>query len=91
MKQAFFIDYKTGGNDAETSESLHEKHLLQAQCYALALLEQGFTTVEANFIRVERTDPESPDQPQVVPYSFSTHDREALKAAILSAYHAHEG
>lgn len=90
-KQAFFIDYKTGGNDQETSEALHEKHLLQAQCYALALLEQGFASVEANFIRVERNDPADASQPHVVAYSFTAHDRDVLKAAILSAYHAHEG
>lgn len=90
-KQAFFIDYKTGGNDQETSEALHEKHLLQAQCYALALLEQGFASVEANFIRVERNDPADASQPHVVAYSFTAHDRDVLKAAILSAYHTHEG
>lgn len=90
-KQAFFIDYKTGGNDQETREALHEKHLLQAQCYALALLEQGFAAVEANFIRVERADPTNAGQPHVVAYSFTAHDRDALKAAILSAHHAHEG
>lgn len=90
-KQAFFIDYKTGGTSQETESALYKKHLLQAQCYALALLEQGFTAVEANFIRVEQTDPADTNQPHVVAYSFTTHDREALRLAILSAYHAHEG
>ena len=85
---AFFIDYKTGGSDEETPEQLHEKHLLQAQCYALALMRQGFKTVEAHFIRVERTSKSDPTQPQVVPYCFTAEDRAALEAAVLSAYEA---
>ena len=85
---AFFIDYKTGGSDEETPEQLHEKHLLQAQCYALALMRQGFETVEAHFIRVERTSKSDPTQPQVVPYCFMAEERAALEAAVLSAYEA---
>ena len=89
--QALFIDYKTGGSDAESEEGLHDKHLLQAQCYALALIRQGFDSVEANFIRVERTRLDDPSQPQVVTYSFTASDAPALEAAVLSAYRAHEG
>lgn len=85
---AFFIDYKTGGSDEETPEQLHEKHLLQAQCYALALMRQGFETVEAHFIRVERASKSDPAQPQVVPYCFTAEERAALEAAVLSAYEA---
>ncbi|MEG0504681.1 MAG: UvrD-helicase domain-containing protein, partial [Raoultibacter sp.] len=43
---AFIVDYKTGGSSAETEDQLHEKHLLQAQCYAYATLGQGFESVE---------------------------------------------
>lgn len=90
-QSAFFIDYKTGGSESETEAQLHKKHLLQAQCYALALMKQGFETVEANFIRVERVHADDANQPQVVVYSFSAADCDALEAAVLSAYDAHEG
>ena len=85
---AFFIDYKTGGSDEETPEQLHEKHLLQAQCYALALMRQGFETVEAHFIRVERASKSDPAQPQVVPYRFTIEECATLEEAVLSAYEA---
>ena len=85
---AFFIDYKTGGSDEESPEQLHEKHLLQAQCYALALMRQGFETVEAHFIRVERESKSDPAQPQVVPYRFTVEERATLEEAVLSAYEA---
>ena len=88
---AFFIDYKTGGSDEETSEQLHEKHRLQAQCYALALIRQGFKTVEAHFIRVERTSKSDPAQPQEVTYRFTAEDRATLEKAVLSAYEARKG
>ena len=73
---------------ASVTACVHEKHLLQAQCYALALIRQGFETVEAHFIRVERTSKSDPAQPQVVPYCFTAEERAALEAAVLSAYEA---
>lgn len=50
---ALIVDYKTGGFAFETEEQVRAKHLLQAQCYAYALLAEGFTHVEAVFVRVE--------------------------------------
>lgn len=85
-KHALFIDYKTGGSDQESEAHLYEKHLLQAQCYALALMRQGFDEVEAYFIRVERASSAEPTQPQVVPYTFAQSDRDALEEAIMAAY-----
>lgn len=85
---AFFIDYKTGGSDEELPEQLHEKHLLQARCYALVLMRQGFKTVEAHFVRVERMSKDDPAQPQVVPYRFTVEDLATLEEAVLSAYEA---
>ncbi|MDO5385594.1 MAG: PD-(D/E)XK nuclease family protein, partial [Rikenellaceae bacterium] len=82
---AFFVDYKTGGFAFETEGFLHAKHLLQAQCYAYALLCEGFSSVEARFVRVEQPDPACPDQPQVVTYAFDANDADALAAAIVSA------
>lgn len=91
VKRALFIDYKTGGSDQESDEELHEKHLLQAQCYALALMRQGFDEVEAHFIRVERACPSDPAQPQVVPYTFTKSDRGVLEEAVMAAYRATKG
>ncbi len=81
-----FIDHKTGGSSDETYEEIREKHLLQAQCYALALLESGFRSVEAHFIRVEQHDRENPNEPQMMKYSFRIDDMDALHDAIASAY-----
>ncbi len=81
-----FIDYKTGGSSDETYEEIREKHLLQAQCYALALLESGFRSVEAHFIRVEQHDRENPNEPQMMKYSFRRDDMDVLHDAVVSAY-----
>jgi RecB family exonuclease len=88
--KALFIDYKTGGNSQESDQELHNKHLLQAQCYSLALLNQGFSEVEANFIRVEQASAEDPAQPQIVRYQFCEQNRKELEAAILAAYKKRE-
>ena len=91
VKRALFIDYKTGGSDQESDEQLYGKHLLQAQCYSLALIAAGFEEVEAYFIRVERVCPCDPVQPQVVPYTFAKSDRDALEEAVMAAYRAMRG
>ncbi len=83
--RAFFIDYKTGGSDDETPEQLHRKHLQQAQCYAYALMREGFSAVEARFVRVERPCAADPAQPSVVKYSFDAGDLPELEAAIVAA------
>ncbi|MEY8562904.1 UvrD-helicase domain-containing protein [Eggerthellaceae bacterium 3-80] len=77
---AFVIDYKTGGSQAETDEQLHQKHLLQASCYAYALLCGGFTSVVLNFVRVEQLNPSG--VMQVVSYAFDVHDKERLAQQI---------
>ncbi len=91
---ALAIDYKTGGSDAETPAQLNGKHLLQAQCYAYALLSQGFDEVELRFVRVERPERPrgagtasavGPGEPQVVSYRFAQSDLEALRDAIVRA------
>ena len=83
---AYLVDYKTGGTAYESSESIHNKHLLQAQCYALALLMRGFASVEAVFVRVEWEDPCAPSEPQTQRYYFTQDDRAALERTILSVY-----
>ena len=94
---ALAIDYKTGGSASETPAQLHGKHLLQAQCYAYALLSQGFYEVELRFVRVERPEPPheegtaaaaGPGEPQAVSYRFDRPDLEDLRAAVAQARRA---
>lgn len=79
---ALVVDYKTGGSPLESPADVEAKHLLQAQCYALALLDQGAPVVELSFVRVELPDAADPDEPQVQRYRFVAEDRAALEAAI---------
>ncbi len=78
VRKAFIVDYKTGGSSSETPEQLHEKHHLQASCYALAALSAGYREVELHFVRVEQPDALDPAQPQVISYRFSASDHEDL-------------
>ncbi|MBO4365629.1 MAG: UvrD-helicase domain-containing protein [Eggerthellaceae bacterium] len=87
-EHAFIVDYKTGGNEAETPEQLQAKHLLQAQCYAYATLTSGFQSVELHFVRVERPRSGADDEPQVVSYGFNVEDLPVLEAAIAAAKRA---
>lgn len=82
-EQALVVDYKTGGSDDETEVELREKHLLQAQCYAYALLVQGYRSVELRFVRVERED--ASGEPQTMLYCFTHADTENLASAISAA------
>ncbi len=84
---ALLIDYKTGGSDDETEEALQKKHQLQAQCYALALLRQGFTEVDAHFVRVERERRDGSGEPAEVVYSFTADDEPALARTIGERYY----
>lgn len=76
------IDYKTGGSSAESPEQLYEKHLLQAQCYAFAVLHSGFSEVELAFARVEQDDPLGADALGSQRYRFTHADLEGLRAII---------
>lgn len=84
---AMFIDYKTGGSPEESDDVLRKKHLQQAQCYACALMKQGYEKVRAYFVRVEQVDPRNPTQPQIVSYYFEQSDLPDIEQAILA--HAH--
>ena len=86
--EALVVDYKTGGRPDEDPAHLHEKHLLQATCYAYVVLCQGYEAVEAVFVRVEQQDPDDPAEPQCVRYRFAAAERVSLEKAILAAYHA---
>lgn len=83
---AFLVDYKTGGSAAESEEHLRQKHLLQAQCYALALMDRGCPAVEASFVRVEQENPLCTGQPQAVTYRFTSEQLASLRQTVLQAY-----
>ena len=83
---AFAVDYKTGGSASETPERLQEKHLLQATCYAYAVLAQGYAAAELAFVRVQQRDREHPDQPQTVRYRFEHGQLQELAERIRDAY-----
>lgn len=80
VRRALVIDYKTGGSAAETPEQLYRKHLLQAQCYAFAVLSAGYRCVSLRFVRVEQLD--STGQPQTVSYELDASDLPALSSLI---------
>ena len=86
---ALVVDYKTGGSPAETAEQLHEKHLLQATCYAYAVLLEGYAQVECMFVRVEQDRADAPGQPQTVSYRFDAADADEMGRALARAYHGH--
>ncbi|MDR0514681.1 MAG: UvrD-helicase domain-containing protein [Coriobacteriaceae bacterium] len=64
QEDALIIDFKTGGSAHEAIDALVEKHRLQASCYALVALEQGYKHVEAVFVRVEH--PQGPSVPHAL-------------------------
>ena len=84
-RDAFIVDYKTGGRPDEDGDELSRKHRLQALCYAEALLSRGAERVELAFVRVEQVGEDG--QPQTVPYSFGARDRDAVHARIDEALH----
>ena len=83
--RAVVVDYKTGGRADELLDDLRRKHVLQAACYAYAIMRQGVQEVEAIFVRVERPRA-SDDQPQCVQYRFSAADLPLLETAIAGVY-----
>ena len=85
-QHACVVDYKTGGRDDETEEELYQKHVLQAVCYAYAIMRQGVTDVTATFVRVERARADASDQPQCVRYHFGSDDLPRLEQAIMDVY-----
>ena len=85
-RTALVVDYKTGGSPGETPTQLHEKHRLQALCYAYALLMQGYESTEFAFVRVEQPDDTKEGQPQQVNYTFTAADLPAIEGEILARY-----
>ncbi len=83
-RAAFIVDYKTGGSPVETDEQLRNKHRLQGQCYAFAVLSAGFEAVDIAFVRVERDDPAGVDALQQVAYAYTAADLPDLSHVIAS-------
>ena len=83
---AYIVDYKTGGLPKEHADDLVEKHRLQAECYAYAALEHGFSRVRATFVRVEA--PAEDGSPQTVHYLYERSDMPQLLQSIQSAWAA---
>ena len=83
---AVVVDYKTGGHAGEAPDELRRKHVLQAACYAYAIMLQGVCEVEAVFVRVERSREDDPAQPQCVRYRFEASDVPLLAEAIGGVY-----
>lgn len=82
----WLVDFKTGGRAHETEQALTKKHLLQAQCYACALLRQGFSDVECLFVRVEHEDCVAVSEPQGIRYHFTQDDLSFLEMTISQSY-----
>lgn len=85
-RKAYLIDYKTGCSPLEVPQEIYHKHLLQARCYAFALLKQGFTSIKACFVRVEQEDPMHPRQPQIQEYEFESSQLSYLESMIYQRY-----
>lgn len=83
-RTAFIVDYKTGGSPAETDEQLRDKHRLQGQCYAFAVLSAGFEAVDIAFVRVEQDDPAGIDALQQVAYAYAAADLPDLARVIAA-------
>lgn len=85
--KALIVDYKTGGSASEAIEDLQAKHQLQGQCYACAVLNAGFGSVEVAFVRVEQDDPQHADSLQQVTYAYDAADLPDLleEIALLRA------
>ena len=83
--RAVVVDYKTGGRADETDEVLSRKHVLQASCYAYAIMCQGVREVEAVFVRVE-CPRAGGSQPQCVRYRFHSDDLPAIERVIANVY-----
>ena len=83
---ATVVDYKTGGHDDESEDDLKRKHVLQAACYAYAVMLQGAESVDAVFVRVEQPRADDASQPQCVRYRFQKADIPVLGKAIAEVY-----
>ncbi|MHB1019536.1 MAG: UvrD-helicase domain-containing protein [Coriobacteriia bacterium] len=76
---ALIVDYKTGAGVLDIEEA-RERYRLQAECYALAALHAGASSVDAVFAEVERG--------REIVFSYTTDDRAALIKRVATPIHA---
>ncbi len=76
------VDYKTGGSPDETPGELHEKHGLQARCYALAAMRGGATVVDLAFVRTEVVDGKG--LVQEVRFSYTVEQRADIESELVA-------
>lgn len=82
--EAHVVDYKTG-RSLKTDADRRAAYEIQAECYAYALLLQGFRNVELDFVFVDQPDPEIPAVPQVTHFPApgqAPYTPEALRARL---------
>ena len=73
-KDALVVDYKTGDKGLSATQ-IYEHHQMQANFYAYALMQHGFTKVECAFVCVEV---EEAGQPHVARYTFDVNHQPRL-------------
>lgn len=85
--RALVIDYKTGASGAEcTDDQLRDRYELQADCYSLAVLEQGAREVEIVFVMPEVTGTDG--APRAVSMRYAASDLPRLRETISAAARA---
>jgi RecB family exonuclease len=81
--EAIVVDYKTGtGGSKKTDEELGARYRLQADCYALAVLESGAATADVVFVLPEVQGPDG--RPREVAHAYVAGELPALRADIVS-------
>ena len=79
---ALILDYKSGS--AGEAAELGERYLLQAECYAMAVLRDGCESVDIVFMRPEVVD-ESGSIQQTA-FTFAAHDADRIEDELIARY-----
>jgi len=85
-RSALIVDYKSG-TSGQAGE-LEDRYRLQADCYALAALKDGCTSVSVEFVRPEVVSAD--DGPQRVGFAYGAADATTLEAQILARFNQME-
>jgi len=81
-ESATIVDYKSGTSGSR--EELQERYRLQADCYALAALVDGCSTVSVEFIRPDFLD--ATGSPQQVSFAYAADDTPQLETGLLDRF-----
>lgn len=79
---ALIVDYKSGTGG--TKDELAARYRLQAECYALAALREGVTSVAVRFVRPEVVD--SHGAPEVIEFDFDATHQPSIERTILGIW-----